>query len=393
MTCAQSRKFRRDRRGASLALVALLLPLLIGFMALSVDTAIVATARSQLRTTADAAALAGAVKLVDQYILYGSNNASSQISSAQAQARLVGQANTVLGQAPVLLDNSGNSATGDVLVGYVSPPPSRTWTPPPLSSPFTANSVRVNAYRDASHGGDVPLAFAAMYGFRSTPVANIQGTATAWSFEIEGFKGNGDNVNLLPIVLNKSNYDAMMAGTTPDSFTYNSATNAVTDGPDGLYESRLYPVSTGNPGKWGTVKIGVSNNSTSTLGAQIRYGITASQMATYPNSTIQLDQGLNPPSITFGGDPRISAGIKDDLASIIGKPVTIPIYDQSGGNGNNAWYRVIAFAAVRLLDVNSKGGDKYVIVQPAILRDPSAIPGDPNASWSQGGLIRLYLTQ
>src|SRR5262249_53388623 len=146
-----------------------------------------------------------------------------------------------------------------------------------------------------------------------------------------------------------------------DQYAYNPATNTVTPGTDGVYESVLYPVSSGNPGNWGTIKVGVDNNSTSTLGAQIRYGITPAQLATFPNGQIQLDPSTTPPSIIFNGNPGISAGIKDDLESIIGKPVSIPIYDQSDDNGNNAWYRVINFAALRILSVNFQGNPKYVI--------------------------------
>jgi hypothetical protein len=212
---------------------------------------------------------------------------------------------------------------------------------------------------------------------------------------VGGFRSvNSLNANLLPIVLDKPTYEAMLAGTTTDEYEWSDTNKLVNSGPDGITESKLYPVKNGNPGNWGTVKIGVSNNSTSTLGAQIRYGITPAQIATFPGGQIRLDPALNPPSITFEGNPGISAGIKDDLASIIGRPVFIPIYDQTGGNGNNAWYRVIKFAGVRILDVNFQGNPKYVIVQPALVKDPTGIPGalDEN-SIQHGGLVRLYLSR
>ena len=94
-----------------------------------------------------------------------------------------------------------------------------------------------------------------------------------------------------------------------------SLQRTVTSGADGVTESQLYPVTSGSPGNWGTINVGVSNNSTSVLGAQIRYGITPAQLATFPNSTIALDTTQTPPSITFSGNPGISAGIKDDLTA------------------------------------------------------------------------------
>ena len=113
----------------------------------------------------------------------------------------------------------------------------------------------------------------------------------------------------------------------------------------------------------------------------------------YPGGQIQLDTTLSPPSITMSGNPGISAGISSSLQSIIGKPVTIPIYDQNGGNGNNAWYRVIAFVGVRLLSVNFQGNPKYVIIQPALVTDPTAIRGTPQPSWKSGGLLVLHLSR
>jgi hypothetical protein len=229
---------------------------------------------------------------------------------------------------------------------------------------------------------------------------NVSSTATVTNNTISGYKSvNGLSANLLPIVLDVTTYKAMMAGVgtvtgaATDQYSYDPVTKTVSNGPDGVAESVLFPVASGNPGNWGTIKVGVSNNSTSTLAAQIQYGITPGQLATFPNGTIALDTTLTPPSITFGGNPGISAGIKSALDAIIGNPVTIPIYDLTGGNGNNAWYRVIAFAPVRVMAVNFQGNPKYVVVQPALLTDPTALRGTPQSSWTKGGLLVLRLSR
>jgi hypothetical protein len=229
-------------------------------------------------------------------------------------------------------------------------------------------------------------------GFKGTQVT-VQSTATAQPYSVSGFQAVGSlNANLLPIVLDKPTWQSMMAGQSTDQYTYNATSNTVTSGPDGVYESQLYPVGSGSPGNWGTINVGVTNNSTSILGNQILYGITPDQLATFPNSTIQLDTTQSPPSITFSGNPGISAAIKTDLSAIIGKPVAVPIYDQNGGNGNNAWYRVIYFQPARILSVNFEGNPKYVIIQPALLNDPTGIAGTAQ-SWTSGGLISLQLTR
>jgi Flp pilus assembly protein TadG len=384
------------RRGASAVIIAALLPAFIGFAALSTDTAIIAVARSQMSTAADAAALAGAMQLATEDRVRGATGLTTEITAANNQAVSLATSNRVLGSAPVVNANRSNQGGGQIMVGYLDPTNPSSTLDSSAASTSKFNSVQVKILRDAGHGGSIPTVFAQLMGFRGTDVT-VSGTATAQSYSISGFQAVGSlNANLLPIVLDKTTWQSMLAGTgyATDQYTYNSSTNSVTGGADGIYESQLYPVSSGSPGNWGTIKVGVSNNSTSTLGAQIQYGITPAELATFPNSTIQLDTTQSPPSITFSGNPGISAGIKSALQSIIGKPVVVPIYDPglSGGNGNNAWYGVIAFQPARILSVNFQGNPKYVIIQPCLINDRTAIAGTAQ-SWTSGGLISVQLTR
>lgn len=387
------RHARRHPRGVTALLVALLLPVFIGMMALSVDTAVVATARGQLSTAADAAALAGAQRLASEARVRGATDLSTEIALANSAAANFAQANKVLGQPLQLVQNPSNDLAGDVIVGFLDPTnPHATFQAGTSYAP-RYNSVRVLTERSANRNGLVPAFFSSVMGFRGSTV-RVQSTATAQNYLIAGFKSvNGASAHVLPIVLDKTTYEQMLAGGTTDQYSYNPTTKAITAGPDGVTESKLYPVVSGSPGNWGTIKVGVSNNSTSVLGDQIRNGITPAQLATFPGGVIALDATQSPPSIVFSGNPGISAGIKDDLTSIIGKPVTIPIYDTNGGNGNNAWYRVVAFAGARILDVNFQGNPKYVIIQPALVTDPTAVHGGPSSSWTEGGLVLLHLTQ
>lgn len=379
-------------RGTSLMLTALLLPVLIGLVGLAVDTAVLATSRSQLKTVADAAALAGAYPLADDARLSGATNLSFEISTAQSRAVSTGQANRVLGSPAVLWQNSGNTATGDVVVGSFDPN-ARVWSPPPLADITRTNAVLVTASRSATHGGLVPNYFTRLLGFQGSTIS-VQSTAIVQNYTISGYKiVHTLQAQMLPIALDQPTYNAMMAQTTTDQYTYNATTNSVTPGPDGIFESKLYPVTTGSPGNWGTLNVGVSDNSTSTLASQIMYGITPAQLATYPGGAIQLDPAANPPSIVLGGNPGISAALQDSLTSIIGKPVGLPIYTTVASNGNNSAYTVVAFGAVRIVAVDFKGDPKFVIVQPALLQDATVIVGTVQDSWTKGGVVRLSLAQ
>jgi hypothetical protein len=370
------------------------MPVFVGLAALSVDLSVVAVAEGELSCAADAAALAGAMQLIDDYRTQGTSNLTNEISAANTYATQFAQANLVLGSAPVIIANPNNGSTGDIVVGYLDPNNINATLDTSSGSASKYNAVQVTTSRSSTHGGIVPAYFSRLLGNLGSTVS-VSSTAIGQNFTINGFQtvDSGANANLLPIVLDVTTYYAMMAGITQDQYTWNPRTQAVSDGPDGVPESVLYPVGSGSPGNWGTIQVGVSNNSTSILNAQILYGITPAELATYPNSTIALDYTQTPPQIMFIGNPGISAGIQSSLEAIIGKPVCIPIYDENGGNGANAWYRVIKFAGVRIMSVNFQGNPKYVIVQPANVNDPTAIPGTAQSSWSAGGVIEVFLAR
>ena len=389
---------RRD--GAIAVIVAVLMTMLLGFLALVADIMVVATAHHQLSIAADAGALAGADALADDRRLAPVVNLDPIFATARSRARKIATLNEVLGDAPVVQTNTINSEGGDIVLGYFADsrdPASPFLTDATYRSRY--NSVRVRGARTDDRGGPVPPFFSRIWG-RDGSRVSASATATALNYEVAGFKITPNkNADLLPIILDYQTYEDMIdpSVSTTDQYRYDPASKQVWSGPDGVEESKLYPVKNGYPGNWGTVKIGVSNNSTSTLGAQIRYGVTPQQLGNYPGGRLELDR-VDSRGVSYtmlGGNPGISSGIKDDLEAIIGLPRTIPLYDPdgSGGNGNNAKYKIVGFAPVRVLSVSFKGNPKYVIVQPSLTRDPSAIPGEIREDWSAGGLVRVHLSR
>jgi len=147
-----------------------------------------------------------------------------------------------------------------------------------------------------------------------------------------------------------------------DNYRYNADSKTVTAGPDGIMEVNLYPQGTGSPGNRGTVDIGNSNNSTADIARQIVYGVSPADL-NYLGGKIQFD---NTGILHLNGDTGISAGVKDELASIIGKPRIIPIFRTVVGPGNNADYSIVKFVGVRITGVKLTGSmsSKYVMVQP-----------------------------
>jgi hypothetical protein len=372
----------RKARGVSMILFVALLPVVAGMMSVGVDFAVVATAEAQLGAAADAGALAGANTLANEATLSTTFNGwGGLMSQAANSAQTYAQDNNILNQQPVFLPNSANSPGGDIVVGYVNPA-TNTWYPPP-GFMGQYNSVMVNVSRNAQHGGVVPGFFSRILGFHGSSIT-AQSIGTVVNDQVLGFSPSAtQNASLLPIVLDTNTYQLMIENETTDQYTYNVSQGTVTSGPDGVYESVLYPVSNNDPGNWGTIKVNTSNNSTATLVNQIENGINLS-------SSIQLDSTTG--TYTFSGNPGISAGIKGALESIIGQPRVIPIYTSTSGNGNNATYTVNQFAVVRIVAVNFQGNPKYVIVQPALTRDPNIIRGGPQTTWSAGGYVHVYLS-
>lgn len=108
----------------------------------------------------------------------------------------------------------------------------------------------------------------------------------------------------------------------------------------------------------------------------------------HPNPNGTVTSGLLP----LSGNTGISAGVKDDLAAIIGQPRAIPIFRPVAGPGNNATYQICKFVGVRILYVNltCSPSQKKVVVQPAPVFDSSII-GTPGAMQTDSIMTSLKL--
>jgi len=139
--------------------VLVLLTLFFAFASLAVDVGRVQVAKTELRRTADAAAMAGAASL------------SSGITAAQTAATTFATANTVDGGTFSL------DSTNDIEYGTWDTA-ARTFTVLTGSSRSSANGMRITARRTTARGNPVPLIFAQLIG-QST--CDVTATSTAFS--------------------------------------------------------------------------------------------------------------------------------------------------------------------------------------------------------------------
>ena len=201
-------------------------------------------------------------------------------------------------------------------------------------------------------------------------------------------------VNLLPIVLDKTTYKAMIAGTTTDHYTYNPlGQRTVTAGPDGITESKLYPVAAGIPGNWGTIKIGVTTTARrpwaprSATGSPPRSSRRSRRHdPARPVAQPAVDHVQRQPRHQRGDQGRPDehhrqAGLHPDLRPDRAATATTP------GTGSSPSRRSA------ILEVNFQGNPKYVIVQPAKIPDsPTQVWGGVK-SWPPDQEFRLSLTR
>lgn len=362
---------KRIRRRGSIATFALVvLVIFFAMLAFALDVGVIEVTRTQLQRTADSAATAAVWELIDEQVTVGSANSSVTTENARDTAEQYAALNAVLGSGPGL-------AESDVQIGYLADPtdPDEEMDTSGTNPP---NAIRVLVRRTADQNGEVPLFFAKLLG---TDSARRSARATAaFVSNFVGFRAptDGTNLGMLPFVLDIDTWNDMLAGTGSDDWTWNAESGQIEAGPDGILEMNLFPQGTGPPGNRGTIDIGSNNNSTADIARQITDGVSPEDLE-YHNGKLELDDNGE---LFLNGDTGISAGVKDELESIKGKPRVIPIFTVVNGPGNNATYTIVNFAGVRVMEVKLTGkmSGKRVMIQPAVMVSNGGIPSTNGAT-------------
>lgn len=346
----QRRLPARTRKGSALVFSVFLVAGLLIVSAVAVDFGHINVSRSEIKRTADAAAMSACWELFDGVV--------AQQPAATVETQITGSAshiaanNLVSSRAPTINQES------DVEIGYYD------LAQPGVLDQSNAekfNAVRVHVRQTADNQSAIPLFFGTVTGRHNQ---SLQAHSTAALFKrISGFytpTEAGETLDILPIALDLETWEKVVAKETDDDYCL--VNGAVSNGSDGYHECSLYPTGTGSPGNRGTVDIGGANNSTSDLRRQILYGISPQDMADL-GKPLEFD---NNGELTLNGDTGISAGIKAQLAEIIGQPRMIPIFTSVQGNGNNATYTIVRFEGIRILKVKLTGpmNKKHVVIQP-----------------------------
>jgi Flp pilus assembly protein TadG len=381
-----SKRPRGDRRGNVIVLTAFFMTVMVAFVALGVDLGFLQNARVELQTSADSSAMAAAAELTyyDESLM--SQEALPQdivdyLEAARDRAVQYAALNQVCKSAPVVDPNLSNSHSGDIVIGYLAHGADPEG-PLDTTDSQKFNAVQIRVRRVSSQNGEVPMFFGKTLGLSSVAT---EGIATAViEKNVKGFRTPDDNetINVLPYAIDLDTWNNLInSGVGSDTWRWDESTGTVVLGSDSIKEINLFPQGSGWARKRGTVDIGSNSNTTADLARQIVQGINKQDMLDL-GKALEFDGSGK---LTLNGDMGISTGVKDQLASIIGKTRIIPIFESVSGTGNNCTYTIVQWAGVRVLDVKLTGGksSKRLTIQPATVVSKYASPNPDSTptSW------------
>lgn len=303
-------------RGSVLVLFVMILPIMLGFTALSLDVARMLLAKQELQHAADAAALAGAAALDDPGgpVPYNWDAASLQASG-------------FINKNPV----SGRQITdGDIQVGYVQPgDPLKTVHSPLEASavdPFSIPVVRVSlSLGVGKNGGPLPLLFGAFLG---SPEKSLDGVAMAAAYP----PGHAAPGSLFPVVIGRCMYDLFW-----DASARRPKNDPVTGKPYQIQIGANYGGGNCLSGAWSTFNTQLND-------------VPAVQA---------LITGGNPVAIRLGDTTYVQSGVKDSIYNSVpsGKVVAVPVVQQvNPGN----FQTVVAIAAFQITGVDKVDGKSFI---------------------------------
>lgn len=301
----------RRQRGAIAIYIALLLPVLLGFVALSVDISRALVVRNQLQNAADAAALAGAGQL-------NWSNTSTTWANATSKATAAIGLNAADGK---------TLSTGTVTVGYWnvthSPSGMQSTSITPGSNDMPAVQVTVGRVA-GSNGGPISTYFAGLIG---TSSIGVSATAVALIAPPGYAKPGG----LFPLAITQCMYQTFW-----NTSTGQPAIDPTTGKPYEFDIGSAYHYGTCQSGQWTTFGNNVNDS---------------------PDVINLIDNG-NPTPVSVGDNTWIQTGTKTDIYNAVTVPseVLLPVVVDVG---TNAATPIVALAPF-MIDASVGGSGKYI---------------------------------
>lgn len=357
------------KQAATIILVVVTVPVLLGMAALTIDTGVLFSTRADLQHAADAAALAGASAYLSTEMMAVRMGAEDSLMSsvghlALAAVKRVSIHNQSFGVQQTYIEPS------DILLGWIDV---KSGTSPirPNADRGEFNAVQVTIRRSReSVNGPVELLFAQVFGRQFSDV-----TATAVAVlddRMVGYDTGAQGPAIMPLTIDIIDYNNAI-NRSLDLYTYDPTSEAVATGPDGSPEVNLYPDKQA-PGNYGLLNIGLPSQSAAELGMQIENGIPPEDFERetgYAELTF-VDEGGSPLTYDITGNPGMKVTLEDEFKAYEGRVIAFFVHDTVVDNGSNTVYTVIGMRWGRVMNVSLKTGatDKGFWVQPVSFTGP-----------------------
>lgn len=381
----------RRKRAATLILVVVTLPVLLGMAALTIDSGVLFSTRADLQHAADAAAMAGASTYLSTEMMAVRMGADSTLMwsvryGAIREVKRVSMHNHTFGKRQTYVEPS------DIVLGWIDIESSTA--PIDAGAPFaTFNAVQV-AIRctSGSTNGPVPLLFAQLFGKRFSEVTAM--AVAVLDDRMVGYDTGADGPAIMPLTININDYNDALNGSM-DLYTYDPASDSVSLAADGDYEVNLYPDRQA-PGNYGLLNIGVPNMSAAELTRQIESGIPPEEFERetgYAELTFYDEDG-SPMSYEITGNPGMKVSLEDSFKIYEGRLIGFFVHDMVVDNGANTVYTIRGMRWGRVMAVKLRGGPRNSVfaIQPVFFTGSGVRTGVFGPS-SQGVAGQLVLAR
>lgn len=393
---------RNRRRAVVVVQVAVLLVVLLGFAALTVDVGALYNTRADLQRTADAAALAGASAYTTDAMMLIRMETGSADTLSYVRSLAVSRATQLAGLNPTFGTTAMSVAPEDITTGWVNLH-SASEVIHTNPQPFDYNAIHVLVRREAGGGeganGPVQFFFAPIFGKQfgessASAVAAFDDRFSSFSVAVPG-------APMLPFTVHKDAFMGELNG-GGDQYAYDADSNTITNTSDGIREVRLYPYPLSGSGyeegdgNFGILNIGTGNQGVEAEVQQILNGVTAEDMEAEIGTATPTFFDETGQAVTYDitGSPGMESSLKTALGEMIGQVVGFFLHDNVVLSGSNAIYTITTVRFGRVMDLRLTGQpwERGFYIQP-VSYSGSGVRIDPQAP-SSGGLVgRIVLTR
>jgi hypothetical protein len=365
------------------------LTIFLAVFAVAVNKSWLWSVREEIKTAADAAALAASAALADDDMLRGDvNRYPSLMERVANNAITVAQANPVRAHPFELLDNPLNAGDGDIVLGAVTMPLLRDFVAVPNRTGPHIDQGRMNAIkitgRQTKVRGNAPsMIFGGLFGVTSSNV--IASSMVTLDHGVRGFDTRYGPIPLAPIALLSDSvapqsWESLVeGGTGPDTVTFDRMSNSFMNGPDQIREFQAsYPTEMDQLPNANVTLLYLPTTSPSDVAPQLVNGMSAADLASEQGRFVLPDAGTKSVAGRQVGPPSTDLLIQDIAAALnqlrTSSAARIwPLY--RGFNAGANTVQVSGFVAARVVSVTPPADDQPLTftLQATVLVIPTAV--------------------